>query len=138
MEWLRELRTKPKSIRDQLAFAGAATITALIALVWGISLPSHFSNLEAEEAGPEEEAIGAFAQFFSEAKDRMAAALVASDESGVATGTASSSSDSVAEGASQVVIPVLEAETIEAVTKPVGRPILIETTSKPITSSTTE
>jgi hypothetical protein len=66
----RDIRRKPKHIRQQYAFWSAAAVTAVIALVWTVSLPSRFEDAGAPVA--DEAYTGAFARFIGEAKENVA------------------------------------------------------------------
>lgn len=66
----RDIRRKPKHVRQQYAFWSAAAVTAVIALVWTISLPSRFEDASAPAA--DTAYTGAFARFIGEAKENFA------------------------------------------------------------------
>ena len=125
LRFIEHVRTKPKAVRNQYAFFGAAIITLCIVLVWAVSLPARFASFDAEE----KETTGAFSQFFNDAKSNLGVVFQAVQEpedTTVATAT---------EEVSNVVIPDLSEETIEEVNAPEPREILIGTTSRETASS---
>lgn len=75
---LDELRQKPKDVREKYAFWGAFSITAVIALVWGLSLSIHMSatgtNVATEDKPIKPESAGAFSRSFSDIKSSAASA----------------------------------------------------------------
>lgn len=138
--WLDRTRKKPKAVRNQYAFLAATSITACIALIWGVSLPSQWSDLATEDS-PEDEAIGAFAGFWNDAKANIGN-LTANTLQGLASTTpeeeavaSSTAPETVNEPG--VIIPQLNQATIASATaaaKPPARTVLIATT----TSSSSE
>ncbi len=75
---LQELRQKPKHVREKYAFWGAIGTTAVIALIWGLSLSAKFNNLDTKNIEAvqtdNQESSGAFSRSFSDAKNSMASA----------------------------------------------------------------
>jgi hypothetical protein len=75
---LDQLRNKPKPVREKYAFWGAIATTAVIALVWGLSLSAKFNNLDSNNVetaeAEKQESGGAFSRSFSDAKSGMASA----------------------------------------------------------------
>ena len=140
--WLDELRKKPKSTRDQYAFLGAIGITSVIAVIWLVSLSVQFSS-ETQIVRSETEATsGAFSRVFSDAKTQIAEVFStlrppqeSESQSEFATSTASTSEDKTA----TTTAPSLFRFIPDSPPSPVGRTILIETTTSPqkvATSST--
>ncbi len=136
--WIDRLRQKPKAVRDQYAFFAAAGIAGVIAMIWVATLPNHFARMVEPTTGPEQEAVGAFKRFFTDAKLNLGAIVTS-------TLIKSTSTEAVATTTplpAGLVIPTLEEETIQQVTgdtKPrFGRPVLIESSrSASVTASTT-
>lgn len=129
-EWLERMRRKPKFVRDKLAFLAAVAVTGVIALTWSTTLPGHFAGINVEE-GPEKEAMGAFARFFSIAKSNLSAAIQSgSTDEGEENDAATSTPP--APQKSGVVIPDLSEQNIQEIKEnkgPTPRPVLIGTTS---------
>lgn len=80
MSYLEELRRKPKQVRTQYAFFGALSVTLLITLVWGFSLPARFADTGTETGSAEssgdsldeqESTFSEFGTFFSNARDQL-------------------------------------------------------------------
>jgi len=75
---LQELRKKPKNVREKYAFWGAFLVTAVIAIVWGISLSVQLGVFQettlSEETIQKPESSGAFSRSFSDVKDNVAGA----------------------------------------------------------------
>lgn len=61
------LRTQPVAVRNQYAFGTAVSVTLLILLVWGISIPARFS-LEPVATTATRDEIPSIAEQFSEVR----------------------------------------------------------------------
>lgn len=141
LKWIEKTRKKPKAVRDQYAFFGALTVTGLIALVWFVSLPSHFADVEV--AGEDErQAVGAFSRFLSDAKSNIAAVFSTVPEN---EQPATSTQGHAGTSSENIVMPDLSEENIstarekqKSVQKPEPRRVLIATTSRASTSTTTD
>jgi len=53
MEFIKKLKTKPKHVRDQVAFFFALGFTGMIALVWLVALPDRINQFSAISGGDE-------------------------------------------------------------------------------------
>lgn len=63
IEKIESLRKQPKHIRNRYAFWIAASITGIIVLVWGLTLPARFENLnETAEVSEQSEDPGRISQ----------------------------------------------------------------------------
>lgn len=71
---LDELRRKPKDVRNSYAFFGAATITAIIALIWLISVHTRLTN-SGEVISVDDKTQGVFSEFFGQVKSNAANTL---------------------------------------------------------------
>ncbi|MFT5037353.1 MAG: hypothetical protein ACI9VM_000933 [Candidatus Azotimanducaceae bacterium] len=137
MGFIENLRKKPKVVRNQYAFFGAAIFTLAIALVWAVSIPAKLATIggESEE---DQDNKGAFSQFLSEAKDNFAAAFESVKVGGELEYEATTTQD-IQEGEQGLGLDIfkLSDETIEEVQKqnaPKPREIIIATTSKKVIS----
>jgi hypothetical protein len=68
---LEELRKKPRALKEAYALWGAVALTALVALVWTVSLPTRISDTDALEISGETQAAGAFSQFLDQIKTNV-------------------------------------------------------------------
>lgn len=69
---IERLRGKPKAVRVQVSFAAAAVLTALVALVWGATLPLRLGGLASVTSPASEAPVEESASFFSAARANMA------------------------------------------------------------------
>jgi hypothetical protein len=135
---LDKLRQKPKIVRQQYAFFGALTLTAVVAGVWTLSLPARFAGV-GEVATATDEAAPPFAHIFGELKDRFGAAK---NQVGSAVETMASSTTEVVATTSPELSPVeqavadAESTSTPRVVKPAPVPVLIATTSVSVSSTT--
>lgn len=53
MSWLDRLREKPRHVRDNYAFLGAASFLAVVFCVWALSLPLRFAGFSQISVGVE-------------------------------------------------------------------------------------
>lgn len=134
LRWIEKTRKKPKAVRDQYAFVGALSVTALIALIWFVSVPTHFANMEVEGEA-EKEAVGAFAGFLSDAKANIAAVFSAIPQEDEQAATSTSATSSAA-------MPTLRQDNVNSLRqrqeeeqRPAPRTVLIATTSHATASS---
>lgn len=67
---IENIRQKPKQVKDQYAFYGAAMITFVIAVIWVVSLPVSFETTGKVE--PDETERPAFSIFFDQVKGQFA------------------------------------------------------------------
>lgn len=133
-DFLTRLRSKPKMLRDQLAFGGAVGLTAVIALVWLVSLPDRFAQVAATAPVEEvEESRGAFQNLFEGIRSQVASvqdSLSELEEESIATESTGSTTTSqaveIAGSATGVIMPVLSATTTFA---PTPRTVLIGTST---------
>ncbi len=72
---LKELREKPKAVRQFYAFWGAVGITSVIASVWLVALVVKVSYVAPEITEGTENTAGAFSQFFDKIKGEETEAL---------------------------------------------------------------
>lgn len=70
---IEALRKKPKYVRDRFALTGAVSVTALIAVLWLVSLPAQFS--EAPEVSFKNDTEGGFSRALSDIQGQFANAL---------------------------------------------------------------
>lgn len=71
---LDELRKKPRILRENYAFWGALLLTGLVAVVWLVSMPFRFSDVDVlVESEPREEYSGAMSNFFAGVKENLSA-----------------------------------------------------------------
>jgi len=124
LQLIFRLRHKSKATKDQLAFAGAALITGLIAVVWLVSLPQQLIVAPVKNTTVQEEPKGAFSQFFTGAKAQFANVL--SSGADTSSSTATSSEPVVVTTSSSIVIPTLTAEEVSRLNP---KQILIATSS---------
>ena len=138
-QWLAQLQQKPKGYRQRFAFTVAASLTSVIALLWLISLPEQFAQLQTDVNAPlevpEEDVSGFLAGVRAQvaAVGTSIAALRETSEGpvadeGVATSTATSS-ESTATTSVGLQIPTLSSSTVRQLNP---RPIRIATTSAPL------
>lgn len=71
--FLRNLRQKPKPVRDQIALGAAGVFTAAVFVVWVYHFPNQISS-QGAEAQKNLEASPGFSQFFSSFKEQFSAA----------------------------------------------------------------
>lgn len=72
LTFIERLREKPKHTRVQVSFVAAVSVTALVALVWGATLPLRLSGLTSvasETSDVQQEETGSF---FSSTRANMA------------------------------------------------------------------
>jgi len=69
-ETLDKIRIKPKHVRERYAFGSAFVFTAILVVVWLVSLPASFSNIS---GGVESEAVGVapFSGFLTQIKNQF-------------------------------------------------------------------
>lgn len=137
-EWLESVRKKPKTVKNQYAFFGAAAVVSLVAMIWLVSLPGHFAAINVDNS-PEKEAAGAFARFFGEAKANLGNVFSSTFQSASSTATTSATSSVDAPPMPQIIIPDLSQSTTEEVqatnSRPNSRPIMIATSSATVATS---
>lgn len=129
LKWIEETRKKPKAVRNQYAFVGAFAVTALITIVWMVSLPLRFASLE-EGYEPAPQSPGAFSRFWGQAKQQWASIIQSAKED-------SSESSASSETDASVLIPELTNENRTQVQQKASstktasekRTVLIATTS---------
>ncbi len=81
--FLRDVRQKPKGVRDNIALASAAIFTALVFSVWLYHFPSKVETLVAREEAAKDDP--AFTSFFSGMKEQLANLQGAKEEAVVVT-----------------------------------------------------
>lgn len=134
LRWIEKTRKKPKAVRNQYAFVGAIAVTALIVVVWAVSLPTKIAKIAAEHEGTDIETVGAFSRFFNDAKQNFATAVKGeTQEEGLTEPTEATTTKKT----ERIVVPQLTPDTIEDVqdeyqdsTLPAPRAVLIETVAK--------
>ncbi len=76
LEYLEQMRKKPHAVRRRFAFLCASGITLVIALVWGLSLPSQLALLSLSAVDlPEEMTTETMEDSFSENNTQLEEAL---------------------------------------------------------------
>lgn len=137
------LRRAPKGMRQRHAFFWAVSITAVIALVWGVSLPSLMKPLPSgdplAEAKEQTRPLGSlWAQARKQMASLMSAVTATSTEATDMGWIASSSDQSAVSAASSAPAIILSPEDIEKaqaraniVYRPTSTPATIATTSVP-------
>lgn len=120
---LDNLRTKQKEVRKQVAFFSAIAFTGVIALVWTLTLPERFAEIdkfaEAETKAP-------FSGMWQQVKKRFGE--VPQPAAVVATDMASTSEDITATSTFDALL-LLSTSTDEVLPTPKPIPVLIGTTS---------
>lgn len=74
------MRERPKDVRVHVSFLAATAFTGLIALVWGVTLPSRFDvspDLAAEEIAESQEGLDSF---FSDSRTSLGQVIGAMNE----------------------------------------------------------
>ena len=138
--WLDRLRKRPRAARQQVAFLGAAGITAVVALVWMVSVSVRLGNISESEVAETSDTPGAFSQFFSGLEEQTAAVLDSFTDTDAASTTQTTSTTTVdaALATTTAEEPFRWLDEAAAVReRPPARPVLIEVTSSS-TSSTTQ
>jgi len=87
---LDKIRTKPKTVRNQYAFGVASVFTAILVVIWSLSLPAKFSdvNMAIKEDNNGIPFSGLLAQFknkFNDAKKSVATVLQATSSTTATT-----------------------------------------------------
>lgn len=100
----KDIHRKPKPIREQYAFWSAAGITALIALVWIVSLQYRLDGSFTSSTIVEGEQRGAFARFLGDARSRAAAVFGAVED----TETTATTTDAAGSAATSTPRPAFE------------------------------
>tara|TARA_B100000508_G_scaffold140158_1_gene140347 strand:- start:1169 stop:1588 length:420 start_codon:yes stop_codon:yes gene_type:complete len=132
--WLSNLRQQPKAYRQRVAFVGAVSMTAVIALMWSVSLPQRLSTIGNVVEEPNEETQSSFNRFFADVREQVAvvgdsvATLRQGADSQPATTSppTASSTTSTASTTPNIVIPQLTPEEARRLNP---QPVLIATTS---------
>lgn len=76
----KNLRRKPRAVRERYAFWYAAGATGVIALIWTLSLQYRLDDTFTEGEFAADEQVGAFANFFSDAKQNFANVISSADD----------------------------------------------------------
>ncbi|NCT01882.1 hypothetical protein GW766_01345 [Candidatus Parcubacteria bacterium] len=158
---LRNIRQKPKAVRDNIALGVAGVFTAAVFSVWAYNFPSKVASLASESpANVAEDAVG-FTDFFTDIRDQLATLKKAEDEELAieasssdtivvsdwqeefrlgfsATTTATSTIDIASTTGTEMTETVIATDTAAAIET--YQPIRIVTTSStmPIAATTTE
>jgi len=88
---LDKIRTKPKTVRNQYAFGIASVFTAILVVIWSLSLPAKFSDVNMAIKKEDNNGIpfsGLLAQFknkFNDAKKSVATVLQATSSTTATT-----------------------------------------------------
>ncbi len=163
---LRNIRQKPKVVRDNIALGIAGMFTAIVFSIWVYHFPSKIAALTDSTQSDKGEGSPAFTDFFGEIKDQIATLNEATDGNPVDSATSSvdlatstsnwqeyfnpaTSTAEMATGTSSVAASstafLIETSTSSVPTSPttsieVFRPIRIVTTSStlPVAATTTE
>lgn len=157
---LRNLRMKPKSVRNNIALGIAGTFTALVFSVWLYHFPNKITSLTEFSQSNKNENTAEFTDFFGQVKDQIATLNEATGDEVAATTTSvanendwrkeytvATSSVELFTTASTTMLASstllqeeISSSTVAATSTPTIRPIRIVTTSStlPIVGTTTE
>lgn len=160
---LRNIRQKPKAVRDNIALGIAGTFTAIVFSIWVYHFPSKIAALTDSTQSDKGEESPAFTDFFGEIKDQIATLNEATDGDLVESATSSvdlatstsnwqeyfnsaTSTEEIATGTTDVTASntasfiETSASTTSTTSAEVFRPIRIVTTSStlPVAATTTE
>jgi hypothetical protein len=119
---LEELRKKPRALKEAYALWGSLALTALVALVWTVSLPTRFSETDALQVSGETQAAGAFSQFLNQIKTNVS-------ETWNQGKTAVSGLESMSSPDQSTSTPASTASTTTTTSSPKGPAALIATSS---------
>ncbi|MEN9922276.1 MAG: hypothetical protein RL097_553 [Candidatus Parcubacteria bacterium] len=156
---LRNLRTKPKSVRNNIALGIAGTFTALVFSVWLYHFPNKISSLTEFSQSNKNKNTAEFTDFFGQVKDQIATLNEATENEVATTTSAANENDWRKEytvatssvelfttasttmlASSTLLQEEISSSTVAATSTPAIRPIRIVTTSStlPIVGTTTE
>ena len=136
LRFIEQLRTKPKDVRNRYAFVVASGTTAIIAILWMLTLPAHFAE---DEVVATSDTDGILTRFFEEARTNTANIFNAFQSDDVPAPEAVVPEATSTQEAN-VVIPTLTEENIRDVKKEeevqiqAPRTVRIATTSSAVTS----
>ncbi len=136
LQKIESLRKKPKHIRNRYAFGVAASITLIVALVWGVSLPSRFSEQSSVATKKSAEQTTAFTDELSEMAALISTGInqIKTQAEIVGSGVGSTT-ETGGEGVPQLEESLSSTTTVNAAKKDTGRVVLIEARSSTATHS---
>jgi len=111
---LDKIRTKPKMVRNQYAFGIASIFTAILVMIWSLSLPAKFSDINMAIKKEDNNGIpfsGLLAQFknkFGDAKKSVATVLQATSSTTATTTIKISASNEQVLPSNENTAPLIE------------------------------
>jgi len=81
---IKNIRQKPKAVRDNIALGIAGVFTAMIVMVWAIDMPARYSEIQQNQADDESTS---FFNLFSNFKEQLATAEEATPDENATTST---------------------------------------------------
>jgi len=122
LEYLEKMREKPLAVRKRFAFICAFSFTAVVALIWGVSLPSQLAALSLSSVTlPETVDTDALEDSFSEQNARLGEMVGTQEDRERALSIFNELQESTASSS-----PVEEGETAQS------ENVILETTKTPV------
>ncbi|MFM2339627.1 MAG: hypothetical protein RLZZ360_263 [Candidatus Parcubacteria bacterium] len=130
---LDNLRTKPKAVRQRVAFATALSFTLLVGGIWALTLPARFSP----DTLASNEGTAPFAGMWAGFRDQFSSLR---QQASVVAGAFSSTTAASTTPAAATTSEMIDIRTLVGTSTtptPTPAPVLIGTTSATVTASST-